>query len=531
MAPPAEPIDRRHFLTVLAGLFAAGCTGDVATSEDTDSTTTVEATTTERPSATVPSTASETDDTVDTSDVVGVEPLEAPALAIDADPFVLGVASGDPDDTSVVLWTRLINDDLPESVELVWEAALDAEFETLTATAIVTAAASEAHTIRVVVDRHPSTPVLHYRFRAGDFRSAPGRTTTVPSADDAPTTASPSVSLAVSSCQLLETGHFASHRDIAESDVDLVVWLGDYIYEGGGSSTLAGRTHEPPSVDDLDGYRARYAQYRSDPHLQAAHAAHPWMVLWDDHEVVNDYDADVDPQRRLAAYQAWWEHMPTRLPAPSLAGLAVHRSLQLGNLGSIVGLDVRQYASSNGLLGDDQWAWLEDELRRDANSSPWTIVASPVLVSGLITSLDAAAEPLLPYTFDGAPGERARLAELLQATNAIVVSGDLHTGMVLDVRPDPRGSQRTTVGAEFMAPATSSAFPEAFADNVGLLPLANPQMRDVDTTNGWLRVDITASDVTATFRHVADVRSPESPVSDGARWIVRPGSPSAERLA
>lgn len=525
MAAPGDPIDRRHFLAVVAGLVAAGCSPEVVTS----TTTSTAGTTTAGTASSEPTSTTDTESTsspAQTADITGVEPLAAPTLAIDADPFVLGVAAGDPDDTSVVLWTRLVHDDLPETVEFVWEVAADSGFETLLATDIVRSVSSEAHTVRVVVEPGQSASTFHYRFRAGDFTSGVGRATTLPDPDDITTP----LALAFTSCQLLETGHFAAHRDIAESDVDLVVWLGDYIYEGGGSSTLDGRTHVPPTVSDLDGYRSRYAQYRADPHLKAAHAAHPWMVLWDDHEVLNDYDATVNPEQRRAAYQAWWEHMPTRLAAPSADGLNVHRSLRLGGMATLVGIDVRQFASPDGLLGDGQWGWLEGELRQAAGATTWTLMASPVLVSGLITSLDANDDPLLPYTFDGAPDERTRLAGLLAATNSVVVSGDLHTGMVLDLRPDPRGPASTTVAAEFMAPAISSAFPAAFADNVGLLPLVNPQMRDVDTTNGWLRLDVTAADVTATFRHVADVRSPDSIVDESSQWIVRPGSPHAERL-
>ena len=527
MLPPSDPIDRRRFLAALAGLAAVSCTPAVNVSEPSttastgDGTTTTDATTTTdnaEPDVTAASTTEQ--------ERVGVEPLDAPPLDLDADPFVLGVASGDPTATSVVLWTRLVHDDLAGDVQIVWDIAVDDAFETVLSSELVTALANDAHTVRVIAEGLTSARHVFYRFRAGAFTSPTGRTKTMPD----PTSVSDPVSMAFSSCQLLETGHFAAHRDIADADLDVVVWLGDYIYEGGGSSTLDGRTHSPTSVDDLDGYRARYAQYRSDPNLRAAHAAHPWMMLWDDHEVVNDYDAAVNRERRFAAYKAWWEHMPTRLPPPTLDGLVVYRTLQLGALATFVGLDVRQYASTGQLLGDAQWTWLDNELRRAPGAAVWTIVGSPVLVSGLITSLDIDADPLLPYTFDGVPTERERLAELLAATDSVVVSGDLHTGMVLDMRPDPRGPTASTAAPEFMAPAISSAFPPAYADRAGLLPLVNPQMREIETINGWLRLDVTADDVTATYRHVADVREPASAVSDGSVWEVRRGSALAERL-
>ncbi len=522
MTPPSDPVDRRRFLALLASLAAAGCTVDTA-GDDTTTTRPVDQTAQDG-AASPTTTGSGSTAAQAQGELALVEPLAVPPLDVDHDPFELGVASGDPGETSVVLWTRLVHAELPTEAPVLWEVATDETFEQLLATGTAVAVAGDAHTVRAIPNSLPSGRTMNYRFKAGEFTSPIGRTKTTPTAESA----SESVRLAVSSCQLMETGYFTAHRDLANSDVDLVIWLGDYIYEGGGSSILPGRSHVPPAVSDLDGYRARYAQYRSDADLQAAHAAHPWMVMWDDHEVLNDYTSTVDADRRLAAYQAWWEHMPTRLPRPTADGLEIHRSQHIGPLVKVIGIDVRQYATADALLGPNQTAWLADELSN--SDATWTILASPVLVGGLNASLDILGDPLLPYTWDGYPSERVALAKLLANRDAVVVSGDLHTSMTLDVRPNLFDDERATVAPEFMAPAISSAFPDDYADAAPLLPLLNPQMRHIDTANGWLLLEATASTVTATFRLVTTATDPASEVTSGTSWRVERDQPVAVQI-
>jgi alkaline phosphatase D len=303
------------------------------------------------------------------------------------------------------------------------------------------------------------------------------------------------ITLGVSSCQAREGGAWAAHRDLASADVDVVVWLGDYIY--GEHRTL-------------DEYRSSYAAYRGDPLLQACHAAHPWIVFTDDHEVTNDYDASVDPSRRAAAYRAWWENQPTRLPPPDDDGrLQLHRSFDLGGSVHLVGLDVRQHASDSGLLGEDQWQDLESESAAPARN---TVVASPVLMSGI---RDLEGEPLLPYTIDSRPSERERFARLLSTMpSPVIVSGDLHTSLVADFSADPLDRTAPVVAPEIMAPAISSAFPARFAPLAPFLPLVNPQLRQVEVANGWLELTLSSDQApSATFHFVDDINDPESPIT------------------
>lgn len=447
-----------------------------------------------------------------------VEPIEAPEVTVAENAFAHGVASGEPTHDAVILWTRL--DGISDATPFVWEMTLDDRFDELIATELVTTDLDRDGTIHIDVGDLPAATTLWYRFRAGPQISPTGRTRTLP----APGTTPDRFRIAISSCQLMETGRWAAHRDIAEADVDLVLWLGDYIYEGGGSSDLDGRAHRNGTATTVDGYRDRYRQYREDPALQAAHAAHPWVVLWDDHEVRNDYDASVDPTRRTAGYRAWWEYQPVRLPPPDDQGLRIHRSVLIGDLADLLLVDVRQYADGTTLLGSDQWTWLRAEF--DRNAPRWTVLGSPVIVSGL-SGPTSGDDPPLPYSWDGYPEERAELAVRLAQRDSVVVSGDLHTGMALDVKAQPLNADSPVTAPEFMAPAISSAFPADLAPLAPLLPLVNPQLRHVDTRNGWLLLEITPDLVTAEYRTVDDVSDPDSVVAPTTTFDVALGDPVA----
>ncbi len=446
-------------------------------------------------------------------------PGDAPIAGLSTDPFSFGIASGDPDATSVVLWTRLDGLELPESVPLLVEVSDEEDFGAIRWRADVAATIDDGHSVRVIADGFGPGERFFYRFRVDEFVSATGRAITTPTGPDP-------VVLAVSSCQLFETGRYGAHREIAESDADIVVWLGDFIYEGGGFSELDGRAHTGGEPVDLAGYRDRYAQYLSDADLRSARAAHPWVATWDDHEVVNDYRANVDPVRRAAAQRAWWENIPTRLGPPGDAGLDVYRTVDLGPAGRVLLLDVRQYATGPqatepSLLGNDQWSWLRAELSEPDDG--WTVIASPTLVGGLTASL-SGDEPLLDYTFGAYPAERAELLSLLDPIDGVVVSGDLHAGIVLDVKPEIFGPESTSAAPEFMAPAISSAFPDAFASAAPLLPLLNTHVRFIDIDNGFLRLEV-GDEVTADYRHVDDVANAASTISTRARFRVEKGNP------
>ncbi len=481
--------DRRTFLASLGALGLAACTGG-ATPESAPSSTGTTPTSSGAPSTAAPATTQPPD----------LGPLTpAPSELTDAS-FDLGVASGDPTESSVVLWTHARTD---EDAELVWEVATDDTFATLVATGRVMATplVGDAAPTKAVAEGLSSEATLWYRFRASDGTSPVGRTRTLPATQ----AAAERVRLAVSSCQSRATGAYAAHRDLAAAEVDLVVWIGDYIYENDTSDGLG-------VASDLAGYVAHYQAVKADPALQAAHAAHPWFIGTDDHEVVNDYDASVDPARRDAALRAWAAYQPVA-EAPRR-----WRSLRIGDLVDLALLDTRSDATAATVLGDDQWAWLEEHLT--TSSARWQAIASPTIVAGLF---DHRGDPLLGYGWDRTPTDRARLAGLLERRDAFVVSGDLHTSMVLDVRADPLDPSAATVAPEFMAPAISSAFPADYAPLAPLLAIVNPQLRQIDPTNGWMLVDVSRDEVVATHRFVTDVTDPASAVVAGPTFAVTAG--------
>jgi alkaline phosphatase D len=536
-------IDRRRFLLGLAGLAGGACAGGAATTS---------APTTGTPTTVPPRPAPTTTSPSPTTTRQGVEPLETVPVDLPPDFFGNGVASGDPSPDGVVLWTRGIGDALPDQVPLVWEISTDPAFTALIATGRVVTGADRGHAVHAPVGGLSPVGTYHYRFRAGERTSPVGRTRTLPD----PGTLPGSFRLAVSSCQLFELGHYAAHRHLADEDVDLVLWLGDFVYEGTGSA-LPGRGHRGGEARDLAGYRDRYAQYRADPHLQAAQAAHPWVVVWDDHEVANDYagttvsgsDEPGFGERRSAAYRAWWENQPVALGPPDEQGLSIHRRFDLGMLARLVVLDTRQFrdpqpcrdgavvrgwplrrrcddVETTSMLGSGQREWLLAELA--GSTGVWTLLGQQVLFGGLDAGLDGPA--VLTDTWDGYAGERRLVADALgRAPGPVVLSGDLHTALALDVRADPFDRTTPVLATELMAPAISSPFPASPAALAGAVALLNPHIHHVDPGNGYLVVTLTPDRLVAEYRTLADATDPDSPIATSATVTVVPDRPGVAR--
>jgi alkaline phosphatase D len=240
------------------------------------------------------------------------------------DPFGLGVASGAPTANSVVLWTRLLASDpyesLGRSVTVGWLIAEDERFAKIVRSGEATADARWANSVHVEVDGLRPNRFYWYRFTVQGKASPVGRTLTAP----APGEQVPALRFSFASCQQYEQGYFSALRHMASDELNAVLFLGDYIYESSWGRDLV-RRHGAGRTTTLGEYRNRYALYKSDADLQAAHAAHPWILTWDDHEVVNDYADDISPtdlepqaflKIRAAAYQAYWEHLPLSLRRP-----------------------------------------------------------------------------------------------------------------------------------------------------------------------------------------------------------------------
>jgi len=476
---------------------------------------------------------------------------------VTTDPFPLGVASGDPTTSGFVIWTRLVApalDDRP--IEVSWEVAEDERFRRIVRSGQTRCDSTLAHAVHVEVDNLRAGRPYWYRFRALGAASRTGRALTfAPSAARA--------RFALASCQNWEHGYFTAYRDIVASDVDFILHVGDYIYERTWGTPPYVRPHGLPEAADLASYRQRYALYRTDPQLQDAHAAVPFVVTWDDHEVSNDYAGDIGvtgqspeefARRRHAAYQAYFEHMPVR---PSIwrqgGGARMYRHLAVGDLLSLHILDARQYRdvqacgseSQRGgrlvrecaatrnpartLLGKQQEAWLYDALRRER--AHWTTIAQQMLFAKLDLS---AGEPEAVWSdfWDGYSANRERLVRALATPavrNAVVLGGDIHSCWVSDIKSDYARPESATVGSEFITTCLASRNHTMKELDMSLDESPHVQFMN-NETSGYTLCDVDRHRWDVQLRGVESLADPGSRCRTVARFIVadkRPGPRAA----
>ncbi len=478
------------------------------------------------------------------------------------DPFQLGVASGDPTPTGGVLWTRLA----PRALEpdggmngqrtvVSWEVAGDEGFSRVARSGRVTAAPELGYSLHVEVGGLAPDRWYTYRFTVRDAVSDVGRFRTAPS----PTSPTP-LRLAVASCQHYEEGLFTAYAHMAREELDLVAHLGDYIYEYAG---IAGRVrlHSGLEIRTLDDYRRRYAQYKSDPLLRAMHARCPWLVVWDDHEVDNNYAGllgentmESEEQmraRRGAAYQAWWEHQPVRVPrAASWADLNITRPFTWGSVADFWLLDSRQYRSdqacgdgtqtipcgnwadpSRTLLGPAQERWLADGLA--ASPARWQVLGNQVMVA----PLDSATGPAVRVSMDqwsGYPAARERLLRTIAErvpNRAVILSGDIHSAWANELRVDFARPETAPVAAELVATSISSGGDGA--DRSGAASDArlaeNPHIKWQSSRRGYISCAVTPDSWMAQYRVVPFVSRPDAPLATPVAWRLARGRPGLER--
>ncbi|WP_020655948.1 alkaline phosphatase D family protein [Massilia niastensis] len=506
--------------------------------------------------------------------LAGASLLQGAASAGSAYPFSLGVASGSPLPDSVILWTRILADPLgagttpPVALAVQWEVAEDEGFRRIVTRGAASALPALGHSVHVDVKGLLPERWYWYRFMLGDAVSSVGRTRTAPAPGALPAL----LKMAVASCQHWEFGSYAAHRHIAAAAPDLVAFLGDYIYEWGPYQlqhpSYARRGPESLTLDD---YRRRYAQYKSDPDLQAAHRAAPWIVTWDDHEVVNDYAGVRDERlsrdfeaRRAAAYQAFYEHMPLRLPVVRPGGFGSVRLYQRydwGRLARIHVLDDRQYRSpqacprkgrggSNAyfarecaslrdprrtMLGTEQEAWLAAGLA--SSRAQWNLLAQQTLVAQSSSVPVAAPGDARVWSdgWDGYPLARRRLLESLLASgarNPVVLGGDVHTFYACELRPDflrPATGRNRVVATEFCGTSiTSSSRSQARTlEHVA----HNPHMKyGRSDRRGYMMMEVTPKAVVNRFMGLDDVRDAQSAVRVLASFRVNEGKAALERL-
>ena len=471
------------------------------------------------------------------------------------DPFSLGVASGDPTHDGVVLWTRLAPDPLvpgggmdPVDVTVRWQVGTDDALRDVVRDGTAVARPDGAHALHVLVEGLEPDRPYWYRFALGDHETPIARTRTLPSPDADVS----SMRFGFVSCQNYTDGYYNAYRDLASDDLDLVVHLGDYVYESGLDGV---RRHDRDEVITLDEYRARYALYKGDAHLRAAHAFAPWLVTWDDHEVENNYTSGVpeadsttpDPEafvaRRAAAYRAWWEHMPTRLAAPAGPDLRIERRADWGRLARFHVLDTRQYRTDQTcgvddigsvcdaaldpaavVLGDTQERWLLDGL--DGSPATWNVLAQQIVFS----FVDFLPGPDAVHNldqWDGYPAARDRLLRFLaqrRPSNPVVITGDIHTSGVSDVLGDFADPASPVVGTELVGTSISSDAPQVLSELVPIVLDNNPHLKWADASHrGWVRCTLTRDEWRADYRLVDDNLVDDSNVRTATSWVIPAG--------
>ncbi|MFY7864863.1 MAG: alkaline phosphatase D family protein [Roseateles sp.] len=486
------------------------------------------------------------------------------AFAADpAERFALGLASGCPRADGLVLWTRLTGPDLPTQTEVHWEMAEDEAFTRIAARGTEQALLEDAHSVHAEPSGLKPDRWYWYRFTALGARSQLGRTRTAPAGD----AKVQQLRFAIASCQRWDHGRYAAWADMAKQDLDLVLFMGDYIYENAAVSNASAsgpspRVHQGGLCRSLSDYRQRYAQYKSDPALQAMHARAPWIIIWDDHEVDNDWAGDQSqgleadfPQRRIAAAKAYWEHMPfTQAMRPRGADLRLFNRFDWGDLARIITVDDRQWrdpqvcpkpgrGGSNtqslkecpdfldprrSMLGAAQELRLAQSWDR---SRPWNLLAQQTLMARMNWEPNSEKSPIY-WTdgWDGYPMARQRLLRDMQAAqvqNAVVLGGDVHAHYVADLKLDFADPASPVLATEFCGTSISSQGLDQ-ARVAGAMG-HNPHFRyGRSDQRGYMSFKLQPQGLDAALHSVRDPWDAASRVDVLARFAVEAGRPGAQ---
>jgi alkaline phosphatase D len=485
-------------------------------------------------------------------------------------PFTLGIASGDPSADGFVIWTRLAPEPLHPwggmtiaPVPVRWEIADDPDMKRPIRSGEAIARIELAHSLHVEIDGLEPGRDYFYRFRSGDTESPIGRARTLP----APGADVAQLRFAAAGCQQWEGGFFTAWRRIAEENFDFVFHYGDYIYE---YRTVAVDRNNRPLPRVMPGefaacysvvdYRRRYALYKTDPDLQAAHASCPFLPSFDDHEVTDNWAADTDPKntppeaflfRRAAAFQAWYEHMPVRRNmVPRGPDVLAYRNFRVGTLADMAVLDTRQYRSkqpcgdgikanckeadepSRTMTGEAQERWLAALV--GAGHAKWQVLAQQVLFAPLdwrsfpwSRATEAGAGRM--DAWDGATAARERVLNMFRAfpaANPVVLSGDAHMASALELNDDRNGAKPRCLGVEFLGTSISSGGDGSptFA-NAGALGADNPHLKFIGNERGYTRHIVTPKLWQADFRVLERISTAGAPISTRKSLVVEAGHP------
>ncbi|MBD2338798.1 alkaline phosphatase [Calothrix sp. FACHB-156] len=474
-------------------------------------------------------------------------------------PFKLGVASGEPYANSVVIWTRLAPEPLngggmpPVNVPVRWEVSTDSSMRRIVAKGREFATPELGHSVRAIVEGLRPSTWYWYRFYAGNQASRIGRTRTAP----VPGSNLNKFNFALASCQNYQQGYYTAYKYMAQDDLDLVVHVGDYIYEGG-ISTTGPRQHNSAEILTLEDYRNRHALYKLDANLQEAHAMFPWIVTWDDHEVENNYaddisEIDTEPdqdraiflQRRAIAYQVYYEHMPLRpFSRPKGPDMQLFRRLSFGNLATFHVLDTRQYRTDQPcgdgtkercpevfdpqatILGQTQEDWLYKGLSK--SEGRWNILAQQVPIAQRDTKA-GEGQTFSMDKWDAYLADRDRLMDFLaqqKPSNPVSLAGDVHNHWAMDLKADFNNPQSAIVGSEFVCSSISSG-----GDGNETIPAYvnssdNPHIKFYNNRRGYVRCTLTPNLWKADYLSMSEVTTPSGTLSKRASFVVendRPG--------
>jgi alkaline phosphatase D len=443
-----------------------------------------------------------------------------------------------------------------------WEVATDDRMRNVVRMGTAEADSRWAHSVHVeVAGLEPGRPYW-YRFAALGEQSPIGLARTAPAAD----AKLASMRFAFASCSNWQAGYFSAYRHMAAENPDLVIFLGDYIYEYTATGARADRVvrkHDGPTAIDLAGYRNRYALYRADPDLQALHAAAPCLMTWDDHEVENDYANEWSElvatkpedflQRRAAAYQAYYEHMPLRAqPIPQGSALRLYDRFRFGDLVTFSVLDGRQYRTKQpcelpqlrrghiapdscterldpqrSYLGAQQEQWLFDGFRR--SDAAWNVIAQEQLVAQVREKDRDGGWGYWTDDWDGFPAARQRMLDAIATTrvaNPVFIGGDIHSYWTTDLKADFANPGSATVATEFVGTSITSDPPPR--DLILEALPENPHVRYFESRyRGYIAVDLTRERMETRLRVISDRRDPNATVSTLKRFVVESGKPGA----
>lgn len=490
----------------------------------------------------------------------------AEPVRFSADPFKLGVASGDPTADGLVLWTRLApNPFEPDGgmgeqvVEVKWTLAADAGFKTVVQAGTALAHPERGHSVHVeLTGLMPGRPYW-YRFEAGGLRSPTGRTATLP-AVGAPTDR---YRVGWVSCQHFEQGFFNAYKDMVAWGPDLILHLGDYIYE----SSFGHQVRRHPNLDPrtLADYRVHHAVYKLDEFLQAAHAAAPWALIWDDHDVANDYagltaanpaDQETFAARRAAAYQAWFENQPiARRSLVSGGQMRIYQQLIVGDLAQFILLDTRQYRSPRAcvdpvrwrttvkacpdnaapgrtMLGSDQEFWFGSTL--DRSPTRWQAIVQPSMFAHVFQKTSDGQPGAYQDGWSAYPGPRQMILDRISRRgkqDVVILGGDMHSFIACDVRAQGEGgADSPVVAAEFISGSVTTQnynydrFTRLFAEP------GNEHVKFFDDrVHGWGACDIGRETWNVEFRQTSSTWTRDASFSTLNRWAVEHGRAGAQR--